>query len=165
MIGVESAAPLLFDEGESDRRALPVLHGIGDDLVVLALDRNPGLHLGHREWEGESFVPEPLSALEEGGGTLRAPQAERLLPSLQREGLQEAERTQEMIGVEVREEDVAEREAGAPAHHLALCALAAVEEHRLPFARERDRREPALHGRARGGGAEELKGEGHRGAI
>src|SRR5829696_3514117 len=57
--------------------------------------------------------------------------------------------------MEVREEQICQRERDAVAHHLALRSFAAVEEQRLTFAHERDRCDIALHGGTRRGRAEQ----------
>ena len=60
-------------------------------------------------------------------------------PVLQPHGAQQAGDAQHVVGVVVGEEDFCEGEPDPVAHHLALGALAAVEEDRLAF---------ALHGQA-----------------
>src|SRR5256885_16211772 len=54
----------------------------------------------------------------------------------------------------MREENLGQRKAHPVAHHLALRALAALEQERLTLAYQRHRRDVALHGGAGGGGAE-----------
>src|SRR5690606_13923515 len=73
----------------------------------------------------------------------------------QPEGAEQADDAEEVVGVEVGEEDVAEGEAHAVAHHLALGALAAVEQQGLPLAGEREGGDVAVDGGAGGAGAEE----------
>ena len=61
-----------------------------------------------------------------------------------------------MVGVEVREEDLAQvDEADRRAQQLPLRALAAVEEQALAAAADEQRRGAALGRRCRAGGAEE----------
>ena len=62
-----------------------------------------------------------------------------------------------MVGVVVGEEDLPKGEAHPVAHHLALGPLAAIEQHRLPFAGQREGGDVAVEGGARGAGAQ--KGE------
>src|SRR5437764_14822873 len=64
-----------------------------------------------------------------------------------------------MIGVKMREEDLGQSEAHPVAHHLALRALAALEQERLALAHERHRGDVAPHGGASGGGAEKRYGQ------
>ena len=59
-----------------------------------------------------------------------------------------------MVRVEVREEDVANVEARAVSHHLALGALPAVEQRQDPFALEGDGGEASGDRRGGRGGAE-----------
>ena len=94
-------------------------------------------------------------------GSARSPAAQRLRASLQRHRAQEPDDPEEVIGVEVGEEDVADVERDAVAHHLPLRPFAAVEEQRLPLTDEGKGRDPAFDGGAGGGGSEESEGEGH----
>src|SRR2546430_11192771 len=64
-----------------------------------------------------------------------------------------------MISVKMREENLGQREAHPVAHHLALGALAALEQERLALAHQRHRGDVAFHGGARGGGAEKRYGK------
>jgi hypothetical protein len=66
-----------------------------------------------------------------------------------------------VVGVEMREEDVADVEGDAVAHHLALRPFTAVEEHGLAFALERERGDTAFDGGAGSGGSQEAEGEWH----
>src|SRR5213595_1603848 len=59
-----------------------------------------------------------------------------------------------MVGVKMREEDLGQRKTHPVAHHLALRALAALEQERLTLADQRHRGDVAFHGGAGGGGAE-----------
>jgi len=91
------------------------------------------------------------------------PRAEGLGARLERQRAEQAEQSEKMIGMKVREENIAQRERDAVAHHLALSALAAVDKQRFPLADEREGGDAALDGGARGGGAEEAEGKGHGG--
>src|SRR6186997_3408513 len=64
-----------------------------------------------------------------------------------------------MIGVPMSEEDVPEGKAHSVAHHLALGPFAAVEQHRLSLALDRDGGDVALDGGAGGAGAQESQGK------
>src|SRR5262249_22055257 len=67
--------------------------------------------------------------------------------------------SEEMIGVPVGKEDVPESEAHSIAHHLALGPFAAIEQHRLSLALDRDGGDVALDGGAGGSGAQEGQGK------
>ena len=99
------------------------------------------------------------------GAAARPPQAQRLRAPLERHRPHQPDHADHVVGVEVREEDVGERERDAVAHHLPLRALAAVEQQRLALAHDGERGDVAFDGGARGGGAEETEGERHGGAI
>src|SRR5882762_6604430 len=64
-----------------------------------------------------------------------------------------------MIGVKVREEDLRQRKAHPVAHHLALGALAALEQQSLAFAHESHGGDVALDGWSRCGSAEKRDGK------
>jgi hypothetical protein len=66
-----------------------------------------------------------------------------------------------VVGVKVREENVAQRERHVVAHHLPLRPLAAIEEQRLPLAHERERCDVTLDGGPRRGSPEQADGERH----
>src|SRR5258706_1824399 len=78
--------------------------------------------------------------------------------ALQPERAHQTDHAEEVVGVEMREEDLVERERHAVAHHLALGAFAAVDEKRLAFAHDGEPRNVAFHGGARGRRTE----KGHR---
>src|SRR6184192_1881407 len=61
--------------------------------------------------------------------------------------------------MKMREEDLRQREAHPVAHHLALGALAALEQESLPFPHERHRGDVALDGGPGGRGAQESHGK------
>ena len=94
-----------------------------------------------------------------------SPQSQRLRASLQRHRSQQTDHADHVIGVEVREEQILERERHAVAHHLALRTFSAVEQQRLPLSHERDRGDIAFHRRTRRGRAEQTNGERHGGNI
>src|SRR5713226_6531148 len=66
-----------------------------------------------------------------------------------------------MVGVKMREEDLRQREAHPVAHHLALGALAALEQQRFAFADKRHRGDVALYRRP--GGRRTKKSDGKHG--
>src|SRR6266850_513593 len=78
--------------------------------------------------------------------------------ALQTERAHQPDHAQEMVGVEVREEDLVERERHAVAHHLALRAFAAIHQEGFAFAHDGEPRNVAFHGGARSRGTE----KGHR---
>ncbi len=90
-----------------------------------------------------------------------SPEAERFGARLELHRANETNDAEDVVGVEVREEDVAEDEGDPVAHHLALGAFAAIEEERFAFANEGDGRDVAFDGGPRGGGSEEAKGQRH----
>src|SRR5690606_28413985 len=59
-----------------------------------------------------------------------------------------------MVGMEVREENVVEREGDAVAHHLALRTFTAVEKQCFSLANECEAADTAFHGRTRRGCAQ-----------
>ena len=87
----------------------------------------------------------------------------RLVPATQRERLQHPRQAEEVVGVEVREEDLLQvGQADRRPLQLALRPLAAVEQEPLAAAPDEEGRRPALRGRHRGGCAEEDDVEVHR---
>src|SRR5207253_10771947 len=66
----------------------------------------------------------------------RPVQPHRLLPPLKPERADQPDHAEDVVRVEMREEDVGERERHAVAHHLALRPLAALEQQGLPLAHE-----------------------------
>ena len=159
--GIEPPAAFFLDERVADRGLRAMLDGEREDRISLARDRRARRDLGDLERKGEPLDAEAVGALEERVKPRRAPEAKRFGARLQRERAQQAEDAEDVIGVVVREEEVVERERDAVAHHLALGALAAVDEQRFALADEGERRDAALDGGAGGGGAEEAEGEAH----
>src|SRR6266567_3940824 len=82
--------------------------------------------------------------------------------ALQPERAHQADHAEEVVGVEMREEDLVERERHAVAHHLALRALAAIHQEGFAFAHDGEPRNVAFHGGAGGRRAE--KGDRKHGA-
>src|SRR5205807_3767384 len=87
-------------------------------------------------------------------GALRAIQYHWLGARLQPERTNQPDHSEKMVGVKMREEDLGQGEAHPVAHHLALGALAALEQERLALAHQRHRGDVALHGGTGGGSAE-----------
>src|SRR2546422_9727813 len=65
---------------------------------------------------------------------------------LKSERADQPDHAEKVIRVEIGKEDLGQREAHAVAHHLALRALAALEEQRLAFAHEGDTGDIPFHG-------------------
>src|SRR5437867_11628695 len=65
---------------------------------------------------------------------------------LEAEGADQPDYAEKMIGMKVREEDLGQRKAHPVAHHLALGALAALEEQGLTFAHESESANVPLDG-------------------
>ncbi len=74
----------------------------------------------------------------------------RLRAPLQRERAAEAYDADDVIAMEMREEDLIEREGDAVFHHLPLSTLAAVEQQRFSLASEGEGGNIPLHRRAGG---------------
>ena len=98
-----------------------------------------------------------MQPLEELAQAVRPVDRERrLVAAAQRERLQHPRQAEEVVGVEVREEDLLEvGQADRRALQLPLRPLAAVEEEPLAAAADEHRRGSALRGRHRRGGTEE----------
>ena len=78
---------------------------------------------------------------QERGRRGRAEELERRLAALHAQRPEKAQQPEVVVGVKMREEDRVHREPGAVAHHLALAALAAVEQQELAGAPHRQARE------------------------
>ncbi len=160
-IGVEPPLPDVLDQGPADGVG-PVLGGKRHQVVLLALEHVARLHLEDLHRELVALDPDSQRRAEDPIGPLRADQGKRRGAVQQAHGSHQADDAQHVIGVEVAEEDLAEAEAHAVAHHLALGALAAIENERLALAVDGERRHVAVHRRHRGAGAEEGEAKGHR---
>ena len=123
--------------------------------VVVALERvaRPELHELERVAEP---AEDPPQAREELLEARRAVDRERGLASAQGERLQHPRQAEEVVGVVVREEDLAQLdEADVGAQQLALRPLGAVEQEPLAAAAHERGRGRTLRGRHRARGAEE----------
>ena len=104
------------------------------------------------------------SVVEEVAEPRRPVDRERHVAVAERERLQHPRQAEVVVGVEVREEDLAQiDEADRRAQELALRALAAVEEQPLAAAPHEERARRTPRGRRAGRGAEEDDVEVHRG--
>jgi light-regulated signal transduction histidine kinase (bacteriophytochrome) len=77
------------------------------------------------------------------------------------ERLTESRKAEDMVAVAVRNEDLGDRKARPEAHHLALGALAGVEQQPLALAIDADGTRVALGGRYRAAGPEEGHAQRH----
>ena len=89
----------------------------------------------------------------------RREEAQGFFPALQPQGPNQPDDPDEVIRVEMREEDVGQREPHPVAHHLALGAFAAVEQQEIAIPVQRDRGDVALHCGASRRGAEKRDAE------
>src|SRR5687768_665173 len=138
-----------------------MLRGERLDRVAVALDRLAGLHFHHVDAKAHPLDAELRCTPQMPAGSSWSPESKRLRPPLERHRPHEPNDPDDMIGVQVREEDVLEHERDSVPHHLALRSFAAVEQHRLSLANERERADVALDRGASGGGAEESQAQGH----
>src|SRR5205823_5621790 len=118
-----------------------------------------GLHLDDINVERDSLDAELKRLRKQFLRSLRPVQPHRVRTGLQAERTDQTDDSEKMIGVEMREEDLGQREAHPVAHHLALGALAALEQERLALAHQCHRGDVALHSGTRGGGAEKRYGK------
>src|ERR687896_562444 len=134
-----------------------MLRGDWLDHVAVPLDRRAGLHFGNVELETHTLDAELRRTSQMPTRSPRPPEPKGLDPPLQRHRPHEADDANDVIGVQVREENVLEHERDAVAHHLPLRPFAAIEQHRLSLADERERADVALDGGPGSGGAEEAE--------
>jgi hypothetical protein len=158
---VESAPPLVFDDGPGERLAAAMYRRDGGDRIRRTPDHLSRLELLDVDRKGETVGTERFASLEEAHRTARAPAAHRLRAALQGERAQQPDHAEKVIEVKVREKNVVEGEGDAIAHHLPLGTLAAIEEERFPFADHGNGGHTALHGGPGGGGTQESNEEGH----
>jgi hypothetical protein len=143
-----------------------VLDGKSLDCVVAALEPLPRLELDgcQRIREAADERPQLLEQLAQALGPVNGER--RLVATAQRERLQHPRQPEEVVGVEVREEDLLQvGQADRRPLQLSLCPLAAVEEEPLAPAPDEQRGRPALRGRHRGGRAEEDDVEVHAAIV
>ena len=127
------------------------------DHVAGALDRLPRLHLRHIDAKADALDAELRRAPQMPARPARPPQPERLDAPLKRHRPHQPNDANDVVGMEVREEDVLQHERDAVAHHLTLRPFAAIEQHRLSLADDRERADVALDRGASGGRAEEAE--------
>jgi len=159
-LDVEATRPRMLDQREP-KRLHPVRDREGDEVVVAALEHVAGSQLGQLELIGQ--LPEdPAQRAEEVLQPRRPVDRQRHLAAAQREGLQHPGQAEVVIGVKVRDEDLAQLDqADRGAQHLPLRAFAAVEQEPLAAPAHEQRRRRPLRGRHRAGGPEEDQVEVH----
>ena len=159
-LGVEPPQPGVLGQRVADGVG-PVLGLEDHDVVFVALEPVARLHLHDLDRKLVRSMPTVSMPPED---PLRAPRAvehHRRGAVLQAHGPEQAGDAEDVVGVIVGEEDLAEGEADPVPHHLPLGALAAVEEDRLAFALQRETGDVAVDGGTGGAGAE--KGDGKHG--
>jgi len=145
---------LLQDVAES---VDPVLHADGPHRVSVPLDPVTILQLDDLQRKPELVHPQVHRLVEEPLRRNRPVQDQLLLPPHHPQGAQEADDSQVVVGVEVREEHRVHREPGPVADHLPLAALATIEEQEVRVRLHRQAREVPVDRRLGGRRAE--KGE------
>jgi hypothetical protein len=125
------------------------------DEVLLSGNGVTGVEFANIETEGEALRTERFSALEHSFGAGWSPESQWFGSTLKRHGPEESDDSDEVVGVEVREENVIEIEGDPVAHHLALGPFTTIEKKGFSLAEERDGRDVAFDGRSRSGSAEE----------
>src|SRR5688500_8586850 len=131
----------------------------GYDGVLRATDRVVGGDLGDLHRKAESLDAEAFGASKHLARAAWSPEMKCIGASLERHGAHQPDDAEHMVGVKVCEEDVAQREGHAVAHHLSLGAFTTIDQQRLSLAYDGDRRDVALDGRSRCGCAEEAQAQ------
>lgn len=161
---VEAAGPLVLDEGVADRRDA-VVEREGAQLVAVAAQAVAGLQLDELHRVGEA----PVDRAQRRHRPLQAGRAvdrQRQVAAAQGERLEQARQAENVVGVEVREEDVGELwQADLRAQELPLCALGTVDEQPLAPAPHEQRRRGTLRRRGRGGRSQQDEVEIHGAMI
>src|SRR6184192_580042 len=117
------------------------------------------LHLNDLDFERHPLDSELNRLAEYLLSPPRPIQPHRLGACLQPQRANQSDHAKEVVRVKMSEEDLRQREAHPVAHHLALGALAALEQESLPFPHERHRGDVALDGGPGGRGAQESHGK------
>jgi len=142
-----------------------VLGAKGMDRIPVTTSASPNLHnlprlyLNDLDLEGDSLHSELDRLAEHLLRALGSVEAHRLGACLQSQRPDQPDHSEKMIGMKVGEKDLRQREAHPVAHHLALGALAALEQQRLAFAHEGQRGDVALYRRPSGRRTEKSDGE------
>ena len=138
-----------------------MIDGERADGVARAVDRLTIVNLEDLDRKSGALEAEALHAFQDSGGPFGSPEAEDIGSALKGHGSDQADHTEQVIGVHVSKEDVLERERDPVTHHLALGAFSAVEHQRFTFAVNRDRSDVALNGRTRRRCSEKVYGQRH----
>ena len=151
-VPVEPALALLFDERVADRSGV-VIGRERPDLVVVGRQGDParidGVDADREFGPAAGDGDEGLDLAPGAGGDV---DGDGVGPLVEVHRLQQAGDAEDVVAVEVRDEDVADAEAGAEPHHLPLGTLAAVEQQAVAFAADEHRARVPLgrgHGPAR----------------
>jgi hypothetical protein len=135
----------------------------GLDAVVPQADRLAGTELDHFQRIRDPSDDHAQRA-EQRTCSARSVHGDRDLTPAQPERFQHARKTEHVIGMEMRQEDVLEvDEPDVRAEELPLRPLAAVDEKAIPAAPDERRRRPTRRSRRRGGRSEEDEVEIHGG--
>ena len=135
-LDVEAARPRVLDQREAERLDR-VGDREGDEVVVAALEHVAGRQLHQLERVGQ-LAEDPPQRAEELLQAGRPVDRQRQLAAAERERLQHPGQAEVVVGVEVRDEHLAQLdEADRGAQHLPLRALAAVEQQPLAAAAQR----------------------------
>src|SRR3989449_9769278 len=131
-------------------RSSAVLRRKHQNVVLFPLPPSPAfyrvsrLHLAHLDYKRHPSDPQLQRLRQQLLRSLRTVQPQRLGARLQPQRAHNPDHAEEVVGVEMGEEDLREREAHAVAHHLALGALAALEQQRLTLTHEGEGGDVAL---------------------
>ena len=157
---VEAAGTIVLAQRVADGAA-PVRDGEGLEPVVVALDDGARAKLHDLERVRQP-ADHDAERPHQRGRSARPVDGHRDLSAAQGERLQHARQAEDVIGVQVREEDVLEiDEPGVGAEELPLRSLAAVDEEAIPTAPQEGGRGSAGRRRRGRGGAEEDEIEVH----
>ena len=161
---VETPRPLVLDERVAEGVA-PVADAEGPHLVPVAPKHRALRELDH----GYLVAQATEDARQRAEQVIEAPwpvEGQRQLAAAESERLQHPGQAEEVVGVEVRQEDLVELDqADVRAQELPLRALAAVEEQLLPAAPDERGGRSAASGRHRAGRAEEDDVEIHAASL
>src|SRR5207247_4435374 len=106
--------------------------------------RVSSLYFAYLDLKRDSLDPELDRLAEQLLCATRTVQRDRLGSGLQPERADQPDHAEEVVGVEMGEEDIREREAHPVAQHLALRPLAALEQQGLSLAHESEGGDVAL---------------------
>src|SRR5947199_1012861 len=163
-LGVEPPAPLVLLQRVPDGPA-PVLRGKNENGVLFPLPPSPAfyrvssLYFADLDLKRDSLDPELDRLAEQLLCATRTVQRDRLGSGLQPERADQPDHAEEVVGVEMGEEDLREREAHPVAQQLALGAFPALAQQRLTLAHESQGRDVALYRRPSGCRAKESDGK------